>query len=196
MKNTTKAAASEASSKPTREELLASVAGLEFQTVQITGGKKFPVGEKFECIKVGVSKWGKAYTILMVEGEEQFCDPGNVKALKPLLPARIAAIKASLEEARDAVLILSGSVKNESDSAVLIKHHGWFKPRWFPKSLISVLGEHEDGEQSLYEVPAWKIRADHGPDGVAALEALQDGFNAMLQPKAVPGKTSLIRKAR
>lgn len=173
-----------ASEKPTREELLASVAGLEFQTVEIVSGRKFPIGEKFDCVKVGVSKWGKAYAVLSVDGDDQFCDPANLKAVKAFAPAKIAATTAKLEADKEATLVVSGTVKRESENAVLISHHGWFKPRWFPKSLITVIGDHEDGEQSLYEVPTWKVRADHGPQGVAALESLQEGFQEMLNPKA------------
>jgi hypothetical protein len=182
-KITTTAASSE---RMSREELLASVAGLEFQTCEIIGGKKFPKGEKFDCIKVGVSKWGKAYAVISVDGDDQFCDPANLKPLKALVPAKVALVKAGLEEARDAVIVVSGTIKRESENAVLLSHHGWFKPRWFPKSLITNLGDHEDGEQNLYEVPVWKIKADHGPLGVEALEALQEGFQKMLTPKAKP----------
>ena len=182
-------------SEEARAELMATVAPFEFHTVEIIGGKKFPKGEKFECVKVGVSKWNKAYIILSVDGEDEFCDPANVKAVKALAPARTALVKAEQEEKKNAVMILSGIIKAESPNAVCIKHHQWFKPVWFPKSLVTELGEHEDGEQNLYEVPVWKIKADHGPEGIEALSELQTGFEKMLQPKAVVGKTSLIRKA-
>jgi hypothetical protein len=175
--------------KLTREELLATVAGLEFQTCEIVAGRKFPIGEKFDCIKVGVSRWNKPYAVISVNGNDEFCDPANLKPLKAFAPAKIASTTAKLEADKEATLILSGTVKRESENAVLISHHGWFKPRWFPKSLITVIGDHSDGEQNLYEVPMWKIKADHGPVGVADLEALQDGFQKMLAPaKAVTSK--------
>ena len=57
-----------------------------------------------------------------------------------------------------------------------------------------MLGEHEDGKQSLFEVPRWKVGKQHGPDGIADLEALQAGLNKMLEPKSVIGKTTLIKR--
>jgi hypothetical protein len=201
----TKTAKTAAASKTpsSREELLSEVKQFEFQTVEIVGGRKFPIGEKFDCIKVGISSYGKPYTILSVNGVDQFCDPRNLKVLKPMVPAKAAAAKAALEEAKEATLIVSGTIKNESEKAVLLSHHGWFKAKWFPKSLITKLGDHEDGEQSLYEVPRWKVLADHGPNGVKDLEGLQAGFEAMLeieeepapQPKAVVRKTGKYAKA-
>lgn len=183
----------ETSSNKTKEELLSDVAHFEFQTVEIMKGKNFPIHEKYECVKVGISHYGKPYVLITVDDTDRFCDPKNLKALKPLSPARIAAIKARLEADREATLIVSGTIKSESEKAVLLSHHGWYKAKWFPKSLISVLGDHEDGEQKLYEVPLWKIKVD-GPDVVAALEALQDGFVKMLRPKSIVGKTTLIKK--
>jgi hypothetical protein len=182
-------------SEEARAELMATVSPFEFKTVEIIGGKKFPIGEKFECVKVGISKWQKPYVIISVNGEDEFCDPKNLKALKPLLPARAALVKAEQEEKKNAVIILSGIIKAETEKAVGIKHHAWFKTVWFPKTLITELGNHEDGEQVLYEVPVWKVQAEHGSDGVEALRALQPGFEKMLQPKAVVGKTTVIRKA-
>jgi hypothetical protein len=163
-----------------REELLAEVQEFEFQTCEIVGGRKFPLGEKFDCVKVGISSYGKAYTVLSVNGEDQFCDPKNLKVLKPMTEAKVAAAKAALEEAKEATLIVSGTIKNESEKAVLLSHHNWYKAKWFPKTLITKIGDHEDGEQSLYEVPRWKILADHGPAGVKELQALQEGFEEML----------------
>lgn len=182
-KTVAKTAAKAESKVKSRDELLASVADLEFQMVEITGGKKLPKGKQFEVVKVGVSKWNKPYVILQVEDTEVFFDPAHVKAVKALSAARIAAVKAKVEADKEQVLILSGVVKNESEKAVLIKHHAWFRPVWFPKALVTTLGDHEDGEQELFEVPMWKVRADHGPQGVAALEELQSGFEKMLTKK-------------
>jgi hypothetical protein len=179
-----------------REELLASVSQFEFQTCEIVGGRNFPIGEKFDCIKVGVSGYGKPYTVISVNGEDRFCDPKNLKVLKPMTEAKIAAAKAALEEAKEATLIVGGTIKNESEKAVLISHHGWFKPKWFPKSLVTKIGDHEDGEQNLYEVPRWKIHADHGPAGVKALAALQDGYEAMLEPEEKPEPKVVVRTGK
>lgn len=180
-KTVSKSAPAKAPAAPlSREELLEEVREFEFQTCEIVGGRKFEIGAKFDCIKVGISSYGKAYTVLSVNGEDQFCDPKNLKVLRPMTEAKIAASKAALEEAKEATLIVSGTIKNESEKAVLLSHHNWFKPKWFPKTLITKLGDHEDGEQSLYEVPRWKILADHGPNGVKELQALQAGFEEML----------------
>jgi len=196
-KNTASSKTSAKASK-TREEMLTELSAFLFHTCEIVGGRNFPIGEKFDCVKVGVSGYGKPYTVLSVNGEDKFCDPKNLKPLKALTDAKAAAAKAAQDEAREATLIVSGTIKNESEKAVLLQHHMWFKPRWFPKSLITLLGDHEDGEQKLYEVPRWKVQADHGPMGVAALEDLPEGFEEMLaeaeKPKAIVGKTSLIKR--
>lgn len=206
-KSATKVASKAAPKAATsREELLEEVSAFEFQTVEIIGGRNFPKGEKFDCIKVGISGYGKPYTVLSVNGEDKFCDPKNLKVLRPMAPAKIAAAKAALEEAKEATLIVGGTIKNESEKAVLLSHHMWFKAKWFPKSLITVIGDHEDGEQTLYEVPRWKVLADHGPKGVADLEGLQDGYEAMLEdgdddeaeaeePEEAPKTEVLVRKA-
>ena len=192
----TKTAKTETAPK-SREELLATVAGFEFHTCEIVGGRNFPLGEKFDCIKVGISSYGKPYTVISVNGEDKFCDPKNLKVLKPMTEAKAVAAKAALEEAKEATLIVGGTVKNESEKAVLIAHHGWFKPKWFPKSLVTLLGDHEDGEQSLYEVPRWKIAADHGPDGLKALQGLQSAYEAMLEEEDdIPvAPAPVVRKA-
>jgi hypothetical protein len=183
------------SEKMTRDELLATVSPFEFQTCEIVAGRNFPIGEKFDCIKVGISSYGKPYTVISVNGTDKFCDPKNLKVLKPMVEAKVAAAKAALEEAKEATLIVGGTVKNESEKAVLISHHGWFKPKWFPKSLVTKIGDHEDGEQNLYEVPRWKIQADHGPDGVKALQSLQDGYEKMLEPEEKPEPVKVVRTA-
>lgn len=186
-----------------REELLEAVREFEFQTCEIVSGRKFEIGAKFDCVKVGISSYGKAYTVLSVDGEDQFCDPKNLKVLRPMSEAKIAASKAALEEAKEATLIVSGTIKNESEKAVLLSHHNWFKAKWFPKTLITKLGDHEDGEQSLYEVPRWKILADHGPAGVRELQALQEGYEEMLgiedeaeeEPVKAPAPKPVVRSA-
>lgn len=168
-----------------------------FHMVEVTGGKKVPVGTKSECIQAKVGPYGP-FCRIVVEDREICVDAKHIKVLKPLAPARLAVLKAETDAAAEAVLIVSGIVKNETEKAVLIAHSGWFKARWFPKSFVTKLGEHDDAEQSLYEVPTWKVRADMGPDAVKALEGMQATFEAMLAPKAVPGKTTVIkgRKAK
>lgn len=185
-KTAAKVAAASSEKKVSREELLATVTPFEFQTCEIVAGRNFPIGEKFDCIKVGISSYGKPYTVISVNGEDRFCDPKNLKVLKPMSDAQKASAKAELEAAKEATMIVGGTIKNESEKAVLLSHHMWFKPRWFPKSLIVLLGEHEDGEQNLYEVPAWKVKADHGPKGIADLQSLQEGYEAMLEPEEKP----------
>ena len=54
----------------TDEEKLASIAGLEFQIVEIVGGKKFPKGETFECVKIGLNPWRQPYILISVDGQK------------------------------------------------------------------------------------------------------------------------------
>jgi hypothetical protein len=177
-------------SKLSYEEKMAIVQPFLFHQVEVTKGKKFPIGDKYDCVKIGINKWGYPFCLLSIDGEEVFSDPANLKALKPFAPAKAALAKAAVEASSDATLIVSGTIKAETQGkkdgkgSVLLVHHNWYKPRFIPKSLISKVGEHEDGVQSLFEIPAWKVKADGGPRDVADLEALQEGFQKMLTKKA------------
>lgn len=174
-----------------------------FHIVEVAGGKKFEEGSQFECVKAGINRYGKPYLMINVDGIDDFIDPKNVTVLKPMAAAKAALVKSELEAAREAVIMLGGLIKNETEKAVLIQHHGWFKAKWFPKAFVTKLGDHEDGQQSIFEVPAWKVKADMGPDALAALEELQSGYEKMLEPakpepkagqSLVTGKTTIIRR--
>lgn len=175
------------------EEEKIDPAKFAFNMVEVTGGKQF-LGQKAECVKSGVTRWKRPFAILVIDDEEEFVNPAHLKIVKPLPEARVAAIKAKQEADREAVIMIGGIVKQESEKAILFSHHAWFRPMWFPKSMVTKIGDHDDGKQTIFEFPLWKIKRELNEEAFAALESLQSGYEKMLAPKAVPGKTSLIKR--
>jgi hypothetical protein len=184
-----------------------------FHVVEVTGGKKLEKGTKAECIKAGKGRFGN-YLLLNVDGDEVFVNPGQVKVLKAVDAAKAALLKAEVEARAEETHIVGGIIQRETfdrvedgvekKGAVLVKHHGWFKALWFPKPFVVILQDHDDGEQVLLEIATWKIRSQIGPRGIQDLDALQEGYQAMITPPAKPepkagrslvtGKTTIIRR--
>jgi hypothetical protein len=202
---TTKAA----SKKQTKTTVLTDeLKALEFQSVEVTGGKKFPVGTKAVVLKVDMSKkYSTVYAIIRPEGttDSLFIDPQWLKAIGSIKPAKKAALSAELEADREATLLVAGKVREERETSILLDHHGWYQSRWFPKSLITLMATEplENGE-FIYEAPRWKVKQLIKDKGIEALEELQSLYQdhidaeneaavAAKAAKAKPAKPELIK---
>jgi hypothetical protein len=150
-----------------------------FQQVEVIGGRKFPLGTKAECIKVGISirNHGKPYCMLSLNGENVFCDPMNLKVLKALPPAKQAAHEAAMEEARDATMLIACKVTEEREKSVKIQHTGWYSQLWLPKVFVEIIGDFDE-DTVLVRLPKWKLIETRKAAGVAALEELQEAYQA------------------
>jgi hypothetical protein len=154
---------------------------LEFKVVQVTGGRKFPEGMKADCIKVGISKrYNRPYALLSVKGKKEFIDPKFLRIIGDMDKAKVALLQSEMETATNATLLVAGSIAEERENAVKFQHSGWYSPLWLPKSLISVICEVPETEESIYEVPEWKILSTRKEAGVEALKGLQDGYQKIV----------------
>lgn len=154
----------------------------------VIGGRKFEEGTTVECQWVGRNKWrqdtarimDKSGNPLMVDGKDKgWIDPKFLKPGKELPKERIAAIEAMRGDESDETILVPASVGIEKDKAVLLNYTGWFSGSWFPKTMITKVGETPEG-LGIFEVPTWKVRKEKGGDALEGLKAKQVALQAMI----------------
>lgn len=162
--------------------------GLALHYCTVKGGRKFEEGMTVECHWVGRNKFrqdtarimGKDGKPIMIDGKDKgWIDPKFLKGGKELPAARIAAIEASRETESDETILVPASVPIERDASVLLNYTGWFSGAWFPKSMVTKVGETDTG-LGVFEVPAWKVRKDKGADALEALRSKQEAIQASI----------------
>lgn len=162
--------------------------GLAMHYCTVKGGRKFEEGMTVECHWVGRNKFrqdtarifGKDGKPIMIDGKDKgWIDPKFLKGGKELPDARKAAIEASRETESDETVLVPASVPIERDQSVLLNYTGWFSGAWFPKSMVTKVGETEAG-LGVFEVPAWKVRKDKGADALETLKSKQEAIQASI----------------
>lgn len=182
---------------PAKQEV--NVEDFALNIVEITGGKNYTVGKQYECHKSGTSKrTNRDYAMILVDGELKFVNPRYLKIVKPIPTAKQAVIEAELEEAREATILISGTVVSESEKAFKLRHIGW-KDLWLPKSFAEKLAD--NGDEIIFLVPRWKVTSGVAGDCVAALEAKQEHYQSIVDAaeaeaeEAAKPKTETIKGA-
>lgn len=162
-----------------KAEVQKDFAGLMMHNVTVTSGKKIPQGTEGECIWLGVSKWLQPLAQITVQGEDAplWIDPNHLTAGKPLSTARKSAIEAEQAEQSEKTVYMPGRCTRETDNGVTLRHAGFFRELSFSKKDVAEVGEMKDG-MTLYEVPAWKIRAEIGQMAVDMLDANRETYEA------------------
>lgn len=191
-----KSATKTKSSKTT--EMTAAIEALVNKRVEVTGGKKWP-GRRATVLSVGKSRrFESVYAMLRIDGETEnaFADPKHLKVIGAEKPAKIAALQAEVEAAREATLLVSGKVREERETSVLLDHYQWYRPVWFPKSLLTLMTTDpmENGEH-LYEVPRWKVLSALKAKGTEALEARQEEWQAIVDADPMEQPVTEVIKA-
>lgn len=169
-------AAKKASKKP------AKFADIEFHFCTVTGGRKFEHGITVKCVWAGLNKFKQdTARIVLKDGSDDWINPKFLKAVKPMDAAEVARIKAEREVESSEMVLVPGAIpaNGERDKSILLNYTGWYSGAWFPRSMITKVGETKDG-LGVFEVPAWKVRKDKGPDSLTALRAKQDAIRASI----------------
>jgi hypothetical protein len=155
-----------------------SVEDFALNIVEITGGKQFPVGKQYNCLKSGISRrTNRPYAMILVGDEQQFVNPKYLKIVKPIPTAQKAVIEAELEEASSATMLISGTVVSETEKAIKFRHAGW-KDLWMPKAFAEKVADNDD--EIILLVPRWKLVSGTASDCVTALEAKQELYQSIV----------------
>lgn len=162
--------------------------GVALHLCTITGGRKFEIGTIVECHWVGRNKFrqdtarifDKGGKPIMVDGKDKgWIDPKFLKGGKELPAERQAAIEALRGTESDETILIPASVGQERDKSVLLNYTGWFAGAWFPKTMVTKVGETKEG-LGIFEVPAWKVRKDKGGDSLEMLKTKQEAIAASI----------------
>lgn len=155
----------------------------------VTGGRKFDIGTHVECHWVGRNKFrqdtarifDKSGKPIMIDGKDRgWIAPNFLKTYKELPKERVAAIEAMRTEDSDETILVPASVLKENvGKSVLLSYSGWMGPSWFPASMVEKVGETETG-LGIFDVPAWKVRKDKGPDALEHLRTKQEHLQALV----------------
>lgn len=157
----------------------------------VIGGRKFEEGTTVECHWVGRNKFrqdtarifDKSGNPIMVDGKDKgWIDPKFLKGGKELPKERVAAIEALRGTESDETILVPASIGVEKDKSVLVNYTGWFSGSWFPKTMITKVGETAEG-LGIYEVPAWKVRKEKGGDAFEMLKTKQAALQEMVDGK-------------
>lgn len=157
---------------------------LAMHNCTVEGGRKYEKGTECECIWVGKNRYGRDVARIVIDGEPSFIDPRHLKAGSKLPKTRIAEIEAEREAEAENTIIVLGTVGPVKEKSLLIQYPGWYKGGWFAKSHTTKLGDLEDG-RAFFEIPAWKVRKDHGSDALDALEGKQAEFRKLAKSEGI-----------
>lgn len=156
---------------------------IEYHFCTITGGRKFEEGSTVKCVWAGQNKFKQdTARIVLKDGSDGWINPKFLKAVKPMDAAEVARIKAEREVESSEMVLVPGAIPSngERDKSILLNYTGWYSGAWFPKSMITKVGETAEG-LGVFEVPAWKVRKDKGPDALAQLRTKQDAIRASIK---------------
>lgn len=170
----------ETAPKPTKEELLAQhKPNYLHHYAEVTGGKKFK-GKTVEIAWVFINKRFQPSCRIVVDGVLEFMDASNLTVGDKLPKARIDELEKARTAEAEATVYLPVDVRRVTEGAVQLKNPGWFKPSYFPKSMVTNTGAVDEKGRDIYELPVWKIRKENGNDCVDAALAIQDKMQAIV----------------
>lgn len=162
--------------------------GMENHFAEVTGGRKIAEGTKVEVRNVYVNRYGVDTARIVINGEAGFINPKFLKKGKPLPAATVAVIEAEREEAERPVLLLCKVRKVNMDDdgnakSVTLAYPGWYRPITFGVGQVERIADElgDDGEMSLYEVPAWKIKQGAGQDSLDVIEGHEKEWRQLVK---------------
>jgi hypothetical protein len=178
-------------------------ASLALHICEVTGGKNFKLGAKFECHAAGLRKRDqKPFAWILVDGELRFIQPKFLKAIKKMADEEAAVIEAAQEEDREATILVACKVISETEKAIKVRTHGW-KDLWIPKGFAEKMCDHpENKEEIILLVARWKMTK--GQPGACVedldekqehLQSIVDAHEAELEAKKREAEKPQVIKA-
>lgn len=154
---------------------------LALHICEVTGGKNFKLGAKFECHAAGLRKRDqKPFAWILVDGELRFIQPKFLKAIKKMADEEAAVVEAQQEEDKEATVLVACKVISETEKAIKVRTDGW-KDLWVPKDFAEKMCDHpENKEEIILLVARWKMTKGQPGACVALLESKQDHLQSIV----------------